>query len=359
MATQPVSEAKRAANRRNAQKSTGPKTPEGKKRSSQNAIKHGLLAAQILTFDGDPNETTRDFNRLLDGLIHDFQPTDTQEKLLVERIAVCYWRLRRAYRCEAQSIRDLRNGPEGLAGQFLAAINPQPRDPFEHVLPGAATLNKILRYETAITRDLQRALDQFTRIRKDRQDTEPLFPLPDDEPTPAAEQPTTEYPKGGTGRLDAIAEREPSSLPVDAQEPPAPKPADTPAPPSPADSKTNPPADPRDQPGTPPNSRSEPQKLEFAAPQPTTQCAKRTHRTAPTQGRSPSSKARPATKPSALLTFSHSARVRDLQSIERTSPFPAAACPPGFSLLNSRLAVRGRSPHKKPPGIIRPKFPTP
>ena len=41
------------ANRRNAQKSTGPKTAEGKAITSQNAIRHGLLATEILLPDED------------------------------------------------------------------------------------------------------------------------------------------------------------------------------------------------------------------------------------------------------------------------------------------------------------------
>ena len=49
----PVSKASLAANRRNARKSTGPKTPEGKARARQNALKHGLLAREVVVSDGD------------------------------------------------------------------------------------------------------------------------------------------------------------------------------------------------------------------------------------------------------------------------------------------------------------------
>ncbi|MHC4445109.1 MAG: hypothetical protein ACYTA5_21125 [Planctomycetota bacterium] len=57
MSNQQISEKQLQANRQNAKKSTGPKTPEGKARSSQNALKHGLLARQILINDDDPPQT--------------------------------------------------------------------------------------------------------------------------------------------------------------------------------------------------------------------------------------------------------------------------------------------------------------
>ena len=47
-AKKPVSPRKRLANRRNAKKSTGPKTPEGKRRSGRNAVKHGLLSRDLV-----------------------------------------------------------------------------------------------------------------------------------------------------------------------------------------------------------------------------------------------------------------------------------------------------------------------
>ncbi|HZQ53175.1 MAG TPA: hypothetical protein VFB14_13315, partial [Bryobacteraceae bacterium] len=45
---QPISEAKLAANRANAEKSTGPKSEEGKSRSSRNSFKHGLYSKQLV-----------------------------------------------------------------------------------------------------------------------------------------------------------------------------------------------------------------------------------------------------------------------------------------------------------------------
>ncbi len=88
----------RAANRRNAKKSTGPKTAGGRNRSKVNALKHGLTAAQIIVFD----ESAEDLEKFHQGLIEALLPMGALEEQLVERIAVCAWRQRRVYRIEAR-----------------------------------------------------------------------------------------------------------------------------------------------------------------------------------------------------------------------------------------------------------------
>ena len=79
------------ANRRNALKSTGPRTPQGKETSSQNAIKHGLCAERVVILGEDPE----DFERLREGLIHQYTPVGFLERDCVERIVSLIWRLRR------------------------------------------------------------------------------------------------------------------------------------------------------------------------------------------------------------------------------------------------------------------------
>ncbi len=85
------------ANRRNSRSSTGPKTRTGKAASKMNAMKHGLLATDLIVRDEDPVE----FTRLLENLVDEFQPQGPLEEQLVERVAACMWRLRRLYRIEA------------------------------------------------------------------------------------------------------------------------------------------------------------------------------------------------------------------------------------------------------------------
>ena len=99
------SEARRAANRGNAQHSTGPRLPTGKARSRTNALKHGLLAREVLILEGDGAEAREDFDALLADFVAELQPEGLVEETLVERIATTVWRLRRAQRYEVGCLR--------------------------------------------------------------------------------------------------------------------------------------------------------------------------------------------------------------------------------------------------------------
>ena len=85
------------ANRQNALKSTGPKTPEGKASARLNATKHGLLSQEVLL----PGEDEAALKELGERLRAELQPVGEMESLLVERIVDATWRLRRLSRVEA------------------------------------------------------------------------------------------------------------------------------------------------------------------------------------------------------------------------------------------------------------------
>ena len=99
-----VSQKQLEANRKNAQKG-GVKTTEGKEIVKYNALKHGLLAKEAVVTVGDGAENPEEFNALLGDLMLQLQPEGTLEEMLLEKIAVAYWRLRRAYRYETGLIR--------------------------------------------------------------------------------------------------------------------------------------------------------------------------------------------------------------------------------------------------------------
>ncbi len=85
------------ANRRNALKSTGPKTPEGKAAVRHNATKHGLLSKDII-LPGEDEAALRELGELLRD---ELQPVGELESLLVDRIIAAHWRLRRLGRVES------------------------------------------------------------------------------------------------------------------------------------------------------------------------------------------------------------------------------------------------------------------
>jgi hypothetical protein len=102
--TDPTSLSKIKANRTNALKSTGPRSIRGKNQSKWNALKHGLLAKEVLITVGDAQEKVEDFNELLEALCTEYLPVGPIEHMLVEKIAVSYWRQKRAVRAEVGQI---------------------------------------------------------------------------------------------------------------------------------------------------------------------------------------------------------------------------------------------------------------
>jgi len=132
------SERKITANRRNAQRSTGPKTPEGKAAVRHNALKHGLLAKEVVITSAEGRENPAEFRDLLHALVEDLQPVGVSERFLVERIAVCQWRLRRAVRYETAEIHRSYGVPRSeddepqrstLARSLLAGLSGLPPGP--------------------------------------------------------------------------------------------------------------------------------------------------------------------------------------------------------------------------------------
>lgn len=95
-----VTQAQINANRQNAQKSTGPKTAEGKAAVAQNAVKHGLFAMQdVLTV-----ENQAEFDQLREEMLAELSPVGSVETLLAQRAVSLAWRLRRAETMQNQVI---------------------------------------------------------------------------------------------------------------------------------------------------------------------------------------------------------------------------------------------------------------
>ena len=105
------SEKQLLANQQNAQLSTGPKTTQGKAVIATNAIKHGIFTKDLIVSFTRGKETEEEYLEVLNNLIGCLTPQNQMESLLVEKIAVDFWRLRRVIRFETGSI-----------GQYLEKI---------------------------------------------------------------------------------------------------------------------------------------------------------------------------------------------------------------------------------------------
>jgi hypothetical protein len=93
-----------AANQANAQKSTGPKTPEGRATSKMNALKHGIFSKEVLVQGLNIKESRRELSALHERFWQQYSPVGPVEEMLVGQIVTAYWRLRRVLRAESGEI---------------------------------------------------------------------------------------------------------------------------------------------------------------------------------------------------------------------------------------------------------------
>ena len=154
------------ASRANGSRSHGPVTPDGKQRSSQNALRHGLLAATVVL----QHEDTENFQTYLDQHIERFQPVDYVEMNVVEEMVAATWRLHRAWALQTHL---LDKEIETHVGEevFDAMATSVTRLSTE---PGLALLH---RYETRLHLVYHRCISTLARLRASRPSpAEPAIP---------------------------------------------------------------------------------------------------------------------------------------------------------------------------------------
>jgi hypothetical protein len=152
-----------AANRRNAQRSTGPKTPEGKAAVRLNALKHGLTAENAV-IDGEDEEA---FDELLNTFLDDLQPAGPLETALVHQVVMAQWRLARCRAIETGFFNlGLIDHKPDLEADYNGLID---ADKLAHVFrrdacPTPSVLETLARYEARIERAFYRALHELQRL---------------------------------------------------------------------------------------------------------------------------------------------------------------------------------------------------
>ena len=192
-----TSPAKIESNRRNALHSTGPKTIDGKAKSSKNAIKHGLTSAEVVLPDEDP-ET---FEVFRDELAATLAPVGPLECVFADRLITAAWRLRRVSRLESDVLTfqmfdaqaaqartlaamgelellggglSMIRGDQGRKAERAAAKAEAQRDARTSAAglirdaAGADVLTKLSRYERTLERTMYRAHHELQRLQAAR-----------------------------------------------------------------------------------------------------------------------------------------------------------------------------------------------
>ncbi len=183
------------ANRRNAQKSTGPCTPEGKARSAQNALRHGLASISPHAFLAAEDRTA--FDRMLAGYMRIYEPAHPDEVDLLTDAVFCKWRQQRAWTAEAQQLEmaiaenqyDLQKRlPKANVAAHLA-------NGFIH---SAEQSQLLRRYEAQLHRQYLRNLKELRDLQATRAELEPTLEDPEadapNEPKATPKQPQPAHP---------------------------------------------------------------------------------------------------------------------------------------------------------------------
>jgi hypothetical protein len=159
-----ISEKQQEANRRNAQHSTGPTTPEGKGAVRFNALTHGLRARSAVL----PSESSEDFERLCAELEAEWQPQTRTEWLHLETIATSQWLLARVAQSENRiyQLMDYRVNAASLA-----------------------LLQYVAKQRAQLERSFRTAIADLQQLQKERQSR------PQAQPVPAAQKPVNPPPR--------------------------------------------------------------------------------------------------------------------------------------------------------------------
>ena len=149
-------DARTRANRENAQKSTGAKTPDGREASSRNAVKHGLFAADVTTYFRYPEEGQR-YQRFIDGIVKDLAPVGDFETVLANRAADILFRLDMVRSAEFKAYAGVAMPVDSMEEQLNKTKNPI----------ALASL-----YDSRFQRAFSKTMEELRRVQQTRRDNE-------------------------------------------------------------------------------------------------------------------------------------------------------------------------------------------
>jgi len=165
-----TTEVQRLANQRNASKSTGPRTANGKDRSSKNALKHGLTAQGVIL----PSEDRNELAALLEQMKMEFCPRGPAQIELITRATFLMWRLRRVPVFEA-ALFDWTSRTSNISRPNQNSLETELHDKsddaglvIKNILCNDL-LNRLNRYELALARQLRFVMNHFEVMRRNEQ----------------------------------------------------------------------------------------------------------------------------------------------------------------------------------------------
>ena len=167
-----ATEAQIAANRRNAKKSTGPRTEEGKERSSMNATKHGCYSERSYAIPSGPlAEDPEEIQRFLDDIVADLDPRTLLERTLAQQLAQCFLRASRLALMEADAIAKVASTKHSLdqlpsAPDVDPALNVRQLGAYDAITEVLATTRRI---DRELTRKTELFLERYQKVRSDTQ----------------------------------------------------------------------------------------------------------------------------------------------------------------------------------------------
>jgi hypothetical protein len=135
-------------NRANAQHSTGPKTEAGKRRSSQNALRHGFTGQLVVM----PDEDLEIYQSHLQSFHDEYHPQGATEENLVQALADVSWRLNRVAALETN----------------LLSISYTPRDLVDGLLDQAKAMANLSLHSQRLSRQFERSVAQLRDLQKTR-----------------------------------------------------------------------------------------------------------------------------------------------------------------------------------------------
>ena len=176
----PVSEKRLAANRENAKRSTGPRTPAGRARSSRNAVKHGFRSSSFAVVRLEDLDEVEKFKA---DAVACYKPVNAQELVAVERIAMSQQLIFRGARLDAgmftsalNDVLDRTNNPlipmdPDMVGDGDIEITRQQNrnyciaEGFRRIAKESNAIGLMLRYRAQAEREYRRAVEDFDRLK--------------------------------------------------------------------------------------------------------------------------------------------------------------------------------------------------